>query len=411
MGRNTSQPAIRAAARLLSRVALLAGMALGCIPLAMAAPVTLAGAQTPLSGNSERLISLRHQNHMWEAADGSTYLILNRGTQGGTDALQVYSSPDHGLSWYPGPRLPGSSSASTSDGYLTNGTLYVTYTTTAGTIVFTALKQVKLSAIGAWKTLGSETVFSSPDAIAINPAMAIDATGTVWLAFVAQDLATGDYSIKMLRNAPSDGSWVDTGFTFGAVDNASIERSARPVATATGMGMVYAVHEQVFWASREDAWDLGQPWARQLLFTSTSNDNDPYASHFSVAADAQKNVHMALSDGGRVRYFRRDSATAAWSAKWISGNINAGYVQTSIVGGDVVVASNNNSNVVVSRSLDGGSTFTTPYTLVHPAPAGGVSYPYPRIETAGHTAGPMLLLQQYVDNNTQRLLLFSVPLP
>ena len=83
----------------------------------------------------------------------------------------------------------------------------------------------------------------------------------------------------------------------------------------------------------------------------------------------------------------------------------------AIVGGDLAIASNNQSNVVVSVSRDSGQTFTTPYLLVHPAPSGGTSYPYPRIETAAHTAGPMLLLQQYVDNSAQRLLLFSVPLP
>lgn len=398
--------------RLAVGATLLAGLCLGVAGNAVAAPVTLSGAQTPMKGNSERLISLRHQNHMWEAADGSTYLLLNRGTAGGSDALQLYSSPDHGLSWYPGPRLPGSDRNSTSDGYIDNGILYLTYSTTAGTIAFTALKQVRVTAVGTWKTLIAETPFASPATIALNPAMAIDSAGTLWLAFVAQDVATGNYSIKMLRNPQATG-WVDTGFTFGDVDNLSIERSARPVPTATGMGMVYAVHEQIFWASRENAWDATQPWARQLLFTSTSGDNDPYSSHFSVAADAQKDVHMAISDGGRVRYFRRDATTKAWNGngKWISGNISAGYVQASIVGGDVVVASNNGSNVVVSVSRDDGTTFTTPYTLVHPAPSGGVTYPYPRIETAGHTAGPMLLLQQYVDNNSQRLLLFSVPLP
>ena len=41
----------------------------------------------------------------------------------------------------------------------------------------------------------------------------------------------------------------------------------------------------------------------------------------------------------------------------------------------------------------------------------GVSYVYARMKTAATTTGPMLLLQQYIDNNTQRLLRFSVPLP
>ena len=202
--------------RLLSRVALLAGLALGCAGLAVAAPVTLSGMQTPMKGNSERLISLRHQNHMWEAADGSTYLVLNRGTMGGGDALQVYSSPDHGLSWFPGPRLPGSDRYSTSDGYLTDGVLYIAYTTSGGELVFTALKQVRIAAVGVWKVLGSETAFTSLDTVAINPGMAVDANGTVWLAFVAQNAATGDYSIRMLRGDSAGQGWTDTGPTLPA---------------------------------------------------------------------------------------------------------------------------------------------------------------------------------------------------
>ena len=49
--------------------------------------------------------------------------------------------------------------------------------------------------------------------------------------------------------------------------------------------------------------------------------------------------------------------------------------------------------------------------LAHPAPGGGVSYTYARMETASKTTGPMLTLEQYIDNSTQRLLLFNVPLP
>jgi hypothetical protein len=247
---------------------------------------------------------------------------------------------------------------------------------------------------------------------ALNPAMAVDATGTIWLSFVAQDTATGNDSIKMLRNTSREEGWVDTGFTFGEVDNLSIERSAKPIATATGIGMVYAVHNQIFWASRENNWPQSQPWSRQLVFSSTSGDNDPYASHFSIAADAQHNIHMSLTDGNRVGYSRYDAATGAWKSKWLTGVINAAYIQTSIVAGDVVVTANSGSSrLLVYRSVDGGNVFSMPYTLEHPAPGGGVSYLYARMETAATTAGPMVVLQQYIDNNTQRLLLFNVPLP
>ncbi len=390
---------------------LFAGLALGFAGNAAAVPVELEGMQTPLKGNSEKIISLRHQEHMWEAEDGTTYLVVNRGTQGNLAGLQVYSSFDHGLSWYPGPRLPGSNRDSFSDGYLADGILYLTYTTPAGVVMFTALKQRRVTATGKWVTVLSETAFSSPDMVADNPAMAVDAMGTVWLAFVATDAVTGEHSIRMLRNSQQQG-WVDTGFVFGDVDSGvDVGRSARPVATATGMGMLYSVHGQIFWASRENTWDLSQAWARQLVFNSQAADTDPYASHFSVAADAQHNLHTVISDGGRVGYLRFNAANKLWNSRWLTNDIKAAYVQASLVGNDVVLASNNYSNIAIYRSVDGGNTFTAPYLLTHPDPAGGVSYPYPRVETASRTAGPMLVLQQYLDNSTQRLLLFSVPLP
>ena len=394
---------------LILRAFLAAGIALGFAGGASAATVTLQSAPTPLQGSSELMISLRHQDHMWEAANGETYVVINRGLPAAKGSLQLYSTPDRGLSWYAGPRLPGSYSQSYSDGYLVGDTLYLTYTTADGVVMFTALQR-KATAVPAWKTLSSEIAFSSPDYYGLNPGMAVDATGTIWLAFVARNGTY--YSIRMVRKSSQAEGWVDTGFTFGDIDNLSIERSAKPVPTATGMGMVYAVHNQILWASRENSWPLDQPWTGQVVFTSTSGDNDPYSSHFSVAADAQFNIHMSLSDGGRVGYSRYDAASESWSSKWISGDIKAAYIQTSIVGNDIVVTANNSSNrLMVYSSTDGGNTFSLPYMLAHPAPGGGVSYTYARMETASKTTGPMLTLEQYIDNSTQRLLLFNVPLP
>jgi hypothetical protein len=398
--------------RAASCATLLVGLVLGFAGDALAATVTINSSSTPLQGNAERMISLRHQEHMWEAANGETYVMINRGGQNSAGSLQLYSTPDRGLSWVAGPRMPGSDRNVFSDGYLDGNILYLTYTNTAGEVVFTALQR-RPTAVATWRTIWSDVAFSSPGTFAINPAVAVDAAGTIWLAFVGQDVATGNYSIKMLRNTSREEGWVDTGFTFGDVDNLSIERSARPVATATGMGMVYSVHNQIFWASRENSWPQSQPWSRQLLFTSTAGDTDPYASHFSVAADAQKNIHVSMSDGGRVGYLRFTAATKAWASKWLTGNISAGYIQTSIVAGQIVVTANSYSSLLVYQSVDGGNTFTTPYRLAHPdpVPGSGISYMYPRMETASTTTGPMVVLQQYTDNNLDRLMLFNVPLP
>ena len=121
---------------------------------------------------------------------------------------------------------------------------------------------------------------------------------------------------------------------------------------------------------------------------------------------------MSLTDGNRVGYSRYDAAARTWSSKWLTGVVNAAYIQTSIVAGDVVVTANSGSSrLMVYRSTDGGKRLTVPYTLEHPAPSNGVNYLYARMETAATTTGPMLVLQQYIDNNTQRLLRFSVPLP
>ena len=400
--------------RVASCATLVAGLTLGFAGNAVAAMVTINGTPTSLQGDSEVMISLRHQDHMWEAANGETYVVINSGEQNPDGSLQLYSTPDRGLSWFPGPRLPGSARNSFSDGYLDGDVLYLTYTNTAGAVVFTALQRQGTTAVATWKTLWSDTAFSSPGTIAMNPAMAVDATGTIWLAFVGQDvgqdLANGDYSIRMLRHSSPEEGWVDTGLTFGDVDRLSIERSARPVVTATGMGLVYAVHNQIFWASRENGWAFDSPWTNQLLFTSQADDQDPYASHFSVAADVRNNTHLAFTDNKRVGYFKRDATTGQWTAKWIRGSRGATYIQTSVVADEIVLAANVYDNIWTYRSVDGGLNFTVPYELMHPAEGNGVSY-QGRMETASRTAGPMLLLQQYADNNTQRLLRFSVPLP
>lgn len=393
------------------RMALVACIACGCAGSAFAAVTMLDGTPTTMQSNTERMISLRHQEHMWETSDGATHVIVNRGELTAGDSLQLYSTFDHGLTWVAGPRLSYSDRYSTSDGYLAGDILYLTHATPAGAIRFTRLQYVPGS--GTWSQLSSELAYFGGDrAVAINPAMAVDALGTIWIAFVATDTATGNNYIKMLRSTTVPRVWADTGFVFGAVDNASIERSARPVATATGIGMVYTVHEKIYWASRENSWKPSTAWKRQQLFSSTASDNDPYASHFSVAADAARNIHMAISDGGRVGYFRFDAPSRVWSVKWLSNDINAGYIQTTVIDGSVVVAANYNSDVLVFRSVDGGGSFEVSHALVHPdPPSPDVSYQYPRIETTATTNGPMLLLQQYVDSDVQRLLLFNVPLP
>ena len=392
-----------------SRWLLLACLGWGFVATCMAAPpVTIQATQTTVESTAERMISYRHQHHMWQTSDGVTHVMINRGSQSPGNSLQIFSSLDGATGWAGGVKLSSSDRFATSDGYLADDILYVTHSTPSGDVVFTAL-QYDAGTV-TWSLLWSDTVFSSPDVEAINPAMAADATGTIWLAFVANEIATGNYSIKLLRNTSQVEGWVDTGLVFGDIDNLSIERSARPVPTSSGMGMVYTVHEKILWASRDNASPLDQPWTSQVLFTSQAGDTDPYASHFSVAVDAQDNIHMATVDGGRLGYFRFKDATQVWRSTWLSQDIQAGYVQTTIAAGNVVIAANINTQLLgVYQSLDGGANFSYSHRLMHPPRTAGVSYKNPRMETPSNTTGPIPVLHQYVDNGNQRLLLYNVP--
>ena len=387
------------------------GVASMCLadPIATApsVPIVIPPSMTSMTSTADRMISYRHQNHMWQTSDGAMHVMINRGTQPSGDSLQLFSSFDQGFSWVGSVALANSDEDATSDGYLDNGLLYMTYSTPAREIVF-AILQYNVS-VRTWTLVQSETAYSSPSIETINPALASDAMGRLWLAFVARTTPGGNYSIKLLRKVSDAEGWVDTGFVFGEVDNLSIERSARPVATSTGIGMVYTVHQKIYWAARDNQWPLAQAWSRQLLFTSQANDNDPYESHFSVAADSRKNIHMVTPDGGRLLYLRFDAASRSWNIRYLTSDIQAGYPQLTIMPGVIAIAVNMSTQAAIYQSRDSGTTFSYTQQLIHGTPAAGVSYANPRLETPTNSLSPLPLLQQYVDNGTQRLLFYSTP--
>ena len=385
-------------------------LALALLAIAGAAaadPVVLPPSQTGLSSTADRMISYRHQSHMWQTADRAMHVMVNTGTQATGAGLRLYTSINGGTSWIAGVALAASDANSTSDGFLDGDLLYLVHSTPTRSVVFTVLQYSPQA--HAWSLIGAETAFASDTLQAINPALASDGLGRLWLGFIGRAIATGNYSVRLLRNASAEEGWVDTGFAFGAQDNLSIERSARPIATATGVGMVYTVHEKIFWAARENAWPLDATWDEQLLFTSEAGDQDPYASHFSIVADARHNLHMATVDGGRLLYLRYRIATGAWDQQWVTGDIDAGYPQVTLVPGSLVLTVNNGTQASVYQSRNGGNSFTETHRLVHGVAGAGISYANPRIETAERVLGPMLALQQFVVNGTQRLLLYRVP--
>lgn len=364
---------------------------------------------TSLVSIADRMISYRSQEHMWQTADGATHVIINRGPRRDRSSLALYSTHDGGVNWdYTSVSLPGSNGSSTSDGYLVDNRLHITWDVGASAIRYAELVYDPVAK--TWALDSASEVVNFADAAALTPAMAADALGRQWLAFTHKDQATGNFSIKMMRRDTAGGVWVDTGFTFGPVDNLANERSGRPIATSRGMGMVFTVKAETYWAERRNEWALEQPWPRAPIYTKTEPSNDPYGTHFSVVADGDSNLHMSSVDGGKVVYSRYLMADRKWVTRVLTENIKASYVQTTLSGGNVLLISNAYTYLSVFQSADNGSTFALTHTLVHPAPADGENYNRPRLESPSLVAsGAVPVLQQYVKGRRQRALFFAVP--
>ncbi|HEY3521203.1 MAG TPA: hypothetical protein VGK80_09200, partial [Rhodanobacteraceae bacterium] len=318
---------------------------------------------------------------------------------------------DQGATWTPGPTIDSTNALSTEDGVLLGNSLAVAYVTTANNIKFASFLWDPGS--GTWSANSVQTVFASSAQTAVNPCLGRDSAGNVWVAFASTDTA-GNNTIRMMVRPAGTSQWTDTGLTFGDTGTATVdgsERSARPMKIPGGMGMVYTVGEDLYWASRSDSSALGDPWTSQLLYTHTGGGNDPYASHFSVADDASGNLHLATVDGGELLYLHYDAGSATWSQRILAGSgIQANYPQVTIVGNTLVVAANVKTNAGVFISPDLGQTFTYSYSLQHGTVGPGITFKTPRLETAASSTSPVLLFQQYYDNGAQRLLEYAIPI-
>lgn len=384
-------------------------LSLGChAGIVQARPARIQATQTTITSSADRMISYRCQDHMWQTADGATHVLVNTGLVNGGPSLQLFSTYDGGANWVAaGVSLPDSNSYSTSDGFLDGNQLYVTYDTPPNRIGFAVLQYDATQK--AWTLNQAGAISQADGTLAATPAVGSDALGRLWLAFTQQDLATQNFSIKLFVKTSAADPWADTGVTFGDVDNVANERSARPIRTTRGIGVVYTQHADTYWAERNDSWPLNANWPRALIYTKQNPGTDPYGSHFSLVADDAMNMHMFFPDGGALMYSRYLVSEKAWKTRKLAGSLQTAYMQATISGGALMAFANANANVAVFQSIDGGDNFTKTTMLKHPAPTGSQDYTNPRMETPAHSTSPVPVLQQYFDGSVQRAMFFPVP--
>lgn len=395
----------------LRRQMLLAATVMGLSSASLGQVVTvIPSTPSNISGTVERMISYRNQNHMWQTADGATHALVNVGNQPNGTSLRMHTSLDNGVSWVGSVELPVTDFTSTSDGFLQGNNLFVVYSTTSGGVAFSQLRYDP--ATTTWTLGATESAFQSDTLVASNPTVARDAQGRYWAAFTTQD-ADNNANIKMVLRPTTAPGWVDTGFVFGPTDNLSLdktERGARVVTVAGGVGLVYTVRQDVFWAKRQNSWPVTQPWARSPAYADKGEDNDPYGSHFSVTVDGQSNVHMAMVDGGQMLYLQLANGAQKWTRKVLTAPVRAAYVQILTSGSTLMLVGNDKTTAVVFQSTNGGSTWAKTHLLLHPPSDGISNYDNPRMELPGNNpASPVPVLQQYRERNIQRTISFRVP--
>jgi hypothetical protein len=393
----------------------------GCLGAAAFMPAAHAGVSTgvatTLTSTADRMISYRHQEHLWQTADGAVHVMINRGKQTTGDALGLYSSFDGGTTWTLQATLPKTDAYSVSDGALSGTLLNMVYGSSAGEVRFAQFSYNTSTHI--WSVVTTQRVpVSSTSVTGINPSLVIDRNGNAWAAYVEVNSTTGASVIVLSRRASGATTWTNTGLTFGPKDNLSaypaVKRSARLLLTPGGIGMVYTVREQYFWAERPTAGVATKAWTQLAspLYTSPyPPDTEPMSSHFSTVVDNKGYIHMAFADGGNLLYQRYDATALAWgTAKQLTTGLSSTYPQVAWLGaGQIAIAVNVDSNARVYQASDRGASpqnFVCTDRLMHPVATTGVDYGYPRIEipSAPVKGFPVPVLQQYIDGSLQRAL-------
>lgn len=368
---------------------------------------------TGLASDNERMISYRHQEHMWQTTDGGLHLMVNRGTLGPWIGLALFSSFDGGVSWSFQRTFENTDEMSSADGFIKANDLTLAYQTADGNIVYTRHRYDPDTR--TWSALLTETAYASATLGAINPAIAVDERGTTWCSFVARDRVTNDVNVRVIARVAGGATWYDPGLVFGPTDHRSIERSARPVPIPDGMAMVFTVREKTYWATRSNALSTDAAWAVNLLFAGTPvpSYQDPYASHFGVVGDPAGNVHFVINEDYDVLYLKWNAATGLWSTpKQVDDARNVVYMQVGLSNGKLVVAfsvQRGRGLVVVSPDL--GETFGPWVETVLTPAVPGANFNTARVEMPAVSQGNLSLLQQYAIYGTQTLMAWKIPGP
>lgn len=371
---------------------------------------------TPITGGSDLMISYRQQRHMWLSNDGAIHTLINQGENGNHQALTLYSSFDQGNSWNLMLTIANTNSNSISDGFLFGRKLYAVYSSADGKVYYQTFSYNPQQK--SWATDSANLVFASQTGtVASNPTLMMDRNRNLWVAFVGKNKSNQSF-IRLYGSEDAGTSWIDTGINFGAVST-SMRKSPVLVNFQDRIGLVFTNDDSLHWAYRLNSAAMNAAWQTELITTLPSgSSSDPYASHFSVVTDQAQNLHLVTRSGGRLMYLRYNQVTQAWDTpRYLTSDVNVGYMQIAVTLDDqllVVCNQGGGSNLILLRSSDHGTTFTST-TKLFPnqqdlANFSSVDMSHPRMEMPSVVDNYLPIVQQFVADGVQRLMYFKVDL-
>lgn len=271
---------------------------------------------TNLVSDTAYLYSYRHQRHMVVTPDGRYHLLANLGSQGGKKGTLYLMSSSDGVTWTQQGHLGYTDQYAVSDSALNGNTLTTVFQDSQGYIRYATATYDPASQ--SWSSFAVSTLpRANADIRAVNPSFTVDANGNTWVAYVAEDTRTTTAGIVVYRRAAGKTNWA-AGPSIGDIsaypptDPQFAKHSARLVTIPNGIGLVYTVGPDIFWAQRKLKGGADLPWNSAGLFLAGTQDKDPMSSHFSAVTDASGNVFVTFTDAGNLYYNRRDAATSQW---------------------------------------------------------------------------------------------------
>ncbi|TGD76083.1 hypothetical protein E4634_00595 [Mangrovimicrobium sediminis] len=377
--------------------------AIGVCSQAVNAQAVIRGTSTSLVGASERIISYRNQEHMWQTSDGAQHIIINLGEDSPSGDLAMYTKSGAG-DWTAGIKLAATDKASTMDGVLSGNSLHLCYGLASGAVHYARLDYN--STTHTWSQGLNTEVDSASDSTPFTPSIGLDGAGRTWCAYSDQDAATLRIRIKLKYSTDGGMLWSDSNALF-ASDNLFPSKAAKLVPTTDGMGMVFTDATQVagekiisaYWAFLPNTALPTDRWDNELIWTypaSSSRDSDPYGTHYSVVSDGAGNVHVLYTDQLALQMRSRDAVSGTWgAANNLAGPASTAYMQVAVDtdDGELYVLYNWYQQLRVLVSSDGGQSFSDVALLYRPS-FGFLDASHPRVETPSYFTSPMHVLNQ-----------------